>query len=212
MTIDLKQYYALYLDDFSRPSCTSGVKTYFGSLNEITQFIGELQKSGEYKKTVEAFQKYQKGQIEATHIVAYSEHKLMEPIEVIDDFKTAVIALDFEYINPYGCKYHVRIDRADISAILIKMKDCYVRCIKPSVFNFKYENEFCIGEPWHILEGGFWGHPEILAPCKKDKDIIIESRLYMAESFTEDKSESLEIFRKKPFDMNIFCEDVFGDG
>lgn len=76
----------------------------------------------------------------------------------------------------------------------------------------RYENAFCVGETWHTLEGGFWGHPKMLAVSKPSRDVIIESRLYMPESYTDEKNTAVANFHTKIFDLNIFCEDIFGDG
>ena len=52
----------------------------------------------------------------------------------------------------------------------------------------------------------------MLAVRKKNKKVYIESRLYMPESSTDDKDTVIAGFSSKPFSLNIFCEDIFGDG
>lgn len=207
-----KQYYTLYLDDYSCPSFTSGIKTYFGTLDEISFFIGKLNEDGTHENTVKAFHQYCNGQLDVTHGIAYVDHRLMEPVELIAELKQSLPPLDWEYLNPFECPYHVRVDSASVDAILIRHKNRYIRCIKASVTNFKYENTFCVGEPWHTLEGGFWGHPQMLAVSKLSRDVIIESRLYIPESYTDEKDTAVADFHTKTFDLNLFCEDIFGDG
>jgi len=93
-----------------------------------------------------------------------------------------------------------------------KHNNRYIRSIKPTVTNFRYANELIAADSWDTLEGGFWGHPEMLAVKKKNKNVIIKSHLYMPESRSDDKDNAVADFYSKPFNLNIFCEDIFGDG
>ena len=122
-----EKYYAIYLNDYSCPSCTSGTKAYFGTLDEIAYFVGKLKDNSDHADTVSAFEKYCNGQHDVTHGIAYTYHKLMEPVELLAELTMQINDLDWKYINPFGFPYRVRVDNVCGKAILVKHNSRYIR-------------------------------------------------------------------------------------
>lgn len=207
-----KQVYALFLDDYSCPSCCSGIKTYYGTLEEIKTFIDRLEATNGHGTTVKAFRDFCNGNTEVTHGIAYIWHPLMRPVKVLQEFSTKLDHPQWEYINPYGCPYEVKADTAFVKAMLVKDEDKYYRCLQAGMLNLSYFDDFDTKNPWHPLDGGFWGHPEMMNVKRQDKDFTVESRLYIKETQYDSKADALAQFESDPINFAHFSEDIFGDG
>ena len=158
-----KQYYALTLDDYSIPSTASGDKQYFGTLDEISGFINSLKEDKEraehHKGLFEAFDKFCAGDKDVTHYVAYNQHQLLRPVQLIATFEHEMQNYEWEHTNAFGFPYFMRFESAKVKHYWFKFGKKYLRCIRADMVNLQYQNT--IGN-WIEREGDYWGFPNII--------------------------------------------------
>lgn len=206
------EIYAIYLENYSCPSCTSGIKTYFGTLDEIALFIDKLSAAGKHPETVKAFGEYTAGNLKAEHVAAYTRQRLINPAELIDSYSLTLAHTEWEYINVYRCPYNMRFDSAEITARLVKLDGKYFRCVQIDAVNLAYYSEFRTENPWQPFNSGFWGYPAMMSVTKKENDFSVKNRLYIIDKRFDSEAEAVSKFKTEPIDFKGYCQDVFGDG
>lgn len=204
-----KTLYGITLDDYFTPSICSSSKTYFGSLDEIQAFIELLEDNEQYLQTKEAFKSYLEGNTEATHRVAYSEHRLLEAVDVLAEEEIKLDKTAWEFLNVWQWPQYMELDNGTIKKVLLKHGKTYLRAIKASIRGLRTaDRPDAPTNEWLELCGGFWGHPGILVA----NESTVDSTLYMKEKEYKTKKEATENFRTEPVSLDCLCEDVFGDG
>ena len=207
--IGKKTLYGINLEDHFTADFCSSTKTYYGSICEIQTFINFLEDTEQYLKTKEAFKRYLSGDTEATHYVAYREHKLIEMVELIAEEKIELNKTAWEFLNVWRWPQYMEIDSGMVSKVLLKHGKTYLRAIKASVRGLRTaDHPDAPQREWHELRGGFWGHPHILVASDND----VYSALYMKEKEYKTKKEAMEKFVAEPISLDCMCEDIFGNG
>ena len=70
--MDKKDFYGVRLNNYFSPSFCLNHKMYFGTLNNIREFIRSMRKSEQSYMIRKAFKRYMSGETDATHRVAYT--------------------------------------------------------------------------------------------------------------------------------------------
>ena len=151
-----EQYYALSLDDYATPSFCSCSKHYFGTLNEISDFMLEL---SDMLETKLAFKEYIAGNKNAKHTVAYNETQLLTPVVSHNIENYTFNNKEWTHINVYSCPYEMVADKIEIQQIIIHHEKKYLRCIKAKFYNLSYKDVYQDNKLVPIKI--FWGFPEI---------------------------------------------------
>ena len=80
-------YYRLELDDYSAAAFTSFGKYYYGTLDEIRDFIDELCSNEDFGdrfvELISAFHAFEAGQHDVKHNVAYRDVPLLVPVRLL---------------------------------------------------------------------------------------------------------------------------------
>ena len=96
-------YYRLELDDYSAAAFTSFGKYYYGTLDEIRNFITQLSNDDAFRdrfsELISAFQAFEFGQHEVTHQVAYRETPLLVPAQLLHKEKITLDNYAWEHLN-----------------------------------------------------------------------------------------------------------------
>lgn len=203
------RYYAITLENHFCPGFVSSAKRYYGTLDEIGAFINELD-TEHYRDTIDAYQAFQAGNKEAAYIVAQASQRLLEPVTLIKDAYLCLSDKAWDFTNAWDSVYPMRLKAAYLRVILIKDGNRYFRCIQPVLSGLQYKNELSGHETWES-EFPFWGHPGILfrnGPDKRD----IHSRLYLPEKQYDDVKQAVAELKSEDVDLNVVCEEIFGDG
>ena len=209
----MEQYYAVYLNDYSTPGFCSVIKEYFGTVRDIRNFVKALDKNGSFEATCKAFGRFEKGVPGAKHTVAYVQHRLLEPVEVLAKDTVSIGEKEWTFSNTYGFPYEMRFDSAFFTRVIIRLKNHYYQCIKGSVTNLAYRDGTHEFSTWTALENSFWGHPESLYSRRAGTDIITKNRLYVIEHRYDTRESALSDFKERTeLCLDGICEDVFGDG
>lgn len=208
-----EQYYALALDDYSIPSIASGSKFYFGTLCEITNFINSLKANNELARSheglLEAFNKFCAGDKEVTHYVAYNQHQLLKPVELIATFEHNMSEFEWEHRNTYGCSYYMRFKSAQVKHFWFKHEEHYLRCVKADMVDLQYKNT---KGDWLFLEGCYWGFPNTImfAPPHTFSQLAVQEKVFKTIEELRIDDENFE--PSIDVDFTEFCNDIFGDG
>ena len=211
--MDKKVFYGVRLNNYFSPSFCLNHKMYFGTLNNIREFIRSMGRSEQSYMIRMAFKRYMSGETDATHSVAYIQQKLIEDVELIAEGKVKLGPTAGEFLNVWYRPQYMKFDSALVKTALIKYEDRYFRAIKASVRGLRTSPE--VNRPkeqWIELSYGFWGHPGILSSSQEGNTYIVYSNLYMKEKEYVTKEEALEKFHTDEICLNCFCEDVFGNG
>ena len=211
--MDKKDFYGVRLNNYFSPSFCLNHKMYFGTLNNIREFIRSMRKSEQSYMIRKAFKRYMSGETDATHRVAYTQQKLIENVELIAEGKVKLGLTAWEFLNVWYRPQYMEFDSAVVKTALIKYEDRYFRVIKASVRGLRTSPE--VNRPkeqWIELSYGFWGHPGILSSVADGEKYIVYSNLYMKEKEYATKEEALSKFHTDEVCLDCLCEDVFGNG
>lgn len=229
-------YYRLELDDYSAASFTSFNKYYFGTMEDIREFINALEADERTRKNhadlIAIFHRYEQGETDLQHNVAYRKVPFLVPAKVL--YKMPAIYLDhqWEHTNLWGFPYYMRCRKAEAEHIWLQCEKQHYRCVKVRFTDLQFGT--IVGE-WDTVEDRFWGYPKILA-CEmpftwnrlaeiekelspKDLPALLEKWGYQSE---EDPNQLIprtialadkKAFEKQPDpEFSHFCDDIFGDG
>ena len=211
--MDKKVFYGVRLNNYFSPSFCLNHKMYFGTLNNIREFIRSMGRSEQSYILRKALKRYTSGETDVTHIVAYIQQKLIEDVELIAEGKVKLGATAWEFLNVWYHPQYMVIDSAVLKTALIKYEEQYLRVIKVSVRGLRTCADINRHEEeWTTLSDGFWGHPGVLSSTKDGETYMVYSNLYMKEKEYATKEEALAKFHSDKVCLDCLCEDVFGNG
>ena len=211
--MDKKVFYGVRLNNYFSLSFCLNHKMYFGTLNNIREFIRSMRKSEQSYMIKMAFKRYMSGETDATHRVAYIQQKLIEDVELIAEGKVKLGPTAWEFLNVWYRPQYMKFDSALVKTALIKYEDRYFRAIKASVWGLRTCADINrLKEEWIALSDGFWGHPGVLSSTKDGETYKVYSNLYMKEKEYATKEEALAKFHADEVCLDCLCEDIFGNG
>ena len=208
----MEDYYKIYLTDYALPGFCSGGEKYYGTLDEIKEFIITVaeKQSGDLDGLKTALELYLSGDTSAKHNVAYNNELLLTPVELKKKVEFNIGKLEWTHINIYGYPYYMKADEGTISEIVIQDGDTFVKCVKAELKNLMYKSDPPIDQ-WRKLDGCFWGFPELLQ-YNKDKDTIFSALYCVERESKEEDDPALTIGVVKELVFEEFCNNIFGDG
>lgn len=208
-----EKYYVFQLDDPACPGFCSFNKIYVGTEATLNVVANNLEKEQHYPETVAALRSYFKGNTKATHNIAYSEMKILTPIKIASEHKTAFDKKRWTHINIWGFPYEMKCDAGMIHQIVFKYENKYYRCIRAWLKNLCYES---VGGEWHQLTGGFWGNASILdvAHASDTADFTFNNLLYVTEeTYKGDLHTAIDdMLKEDKISMKGICDEIFADG
>ena len=180
----MSRYFVVCLDDYSASPICPGNKTYYGTKEEVADFIKAIEKD---KKSLE---------------ISIGQRSVNCIEKTVAILKNHV----WEHINTWGFLYMMKADEIVAEQMLIKVKNKYYRCIKPTFQNLQYSTE---DNNWMTVGNRLWGFPntyEITA----DKH---RYRLYaMEQEYTDIYEAQQDINDVTKITLETACDDIFGDG
>lgn len=207
-----KQLYRLCLDDFSSASFCSFEKYYFGTLDDIKNFIDAIRSdeklAEKFANLINTFDKYMAGEKNIKHNVAYREMPFLVRAKCLDTTESMLTNYNWEHINTWQWPYDMRCKEAKSSHVWISCQGEYMRCIRTEFIDLEYEH---FNGRWDE-PGMIWGYPHQI---EFDNNRTY-NRLFVAEKLFKNKTESLEDIEKFKInpDPNFkeVLDDIFGDG
>lgn len=206
-----KQLYEIRLEDYSFPRHMSAVKSYYGTMDNITALAEHLNADDDtrvrYNETIEAVKNYD-GTNVPVHNVAGHEVPILIPVREISRFETQLTDQSWFYLAHGNEVYPCRADTVDVCQILIRTSSDYVRCLRAEVSNLL----IC----YHILG---WiqhndltkGFPGIITP---DGDRHIMNLFAPIKHYTLDQQAqaTADMAAINKNDLSVFSADMIGVG
>lgn len=208
-----KQMYRLLLDDYSAASFTSMSKEYFGTLDEIAEFMSALADDKDdcenQKELLGAYTKFCNGEKDITHNVAYREVPFLVRAKTLCSSKTEVFDYSWEHLNTWHFPYYMKCDRAESTHIWLSCRGEYYRCIQTSFTNLCYSD---LGDEYNPMGSMIWGFPQQIA----GRNGNLRNRLFVVEKRFKNKFEAMRDYASFEANKDVcFAEilnDIFGDG
>ena len=198
-----EKIYHIELDDCATPAFVTFGKDYYGTMNDVEEFISKF-KPGERQELVEAFREYKQGNFNVEIPVGFWKSKMLEEVKVYGKKQMSYGEYKWEHTNIWGFPYYMKCDALQSSHYWIKDGKKLCRIIKVKFTNLQYKNT--IGEYKEI--GMIWGFPHIIAFGRYNTLMVVEKQF---ETVKELK-ENMRLFNcVSDMDFNAFCNDIFAD-
>ena len=206
-------YYRLELDDYSAAAFTSFGKYYYGTLDEIRNFITQLSNDDAFRdrfsELISAFQAFEFGRHDVTHKVAYREVPLLVPARLLHKEKITLDNHAWEHLNTWRWPYNMRCEKVESEHLWFACGREYCRAAKAVFTNLQYAGT--VGQ-WNDVGDMLWGFPGILT-----RDLSgFRNRLAEPEEYFKSRAEAQQDWEAFTFapdpDYTEFCNDIFGDG
>lgn len=208
-----EKYYQFNLDDYSAPSCTSGIKHYYGTVNDCNDLINELKDDKNCDAIKQAFIKFLSGDKDCKHYAGFVEMQLARPGKIIKERDFTADNIEFRYENSYGFYYDIKADKARFSVEVFKGTDGKFAVIYYATITDAKLKSTELKDKWSLLGNIIWGHPGIIKVNKQNGVCELSNTLAVLDSAydTLEEAEKYLSEMKQP-DLQSFFEDVFGDG
>lgn len=208
-----EKYYQFNLDDYSAPSCISGIKHYYGTVDDCRDLLNEIKDDKNCETIEQAFSKFLSGDKECTHYACYNEVQLAKPGKIIKEREFTADNIEFRYENSYGFYYDIKADKARFSVKVFKNIDGKFAVIYYATITDANLKSTVFKDKWSPLGNMILGHPGIIKVNKQNGICELINTLAVLDT-TYDAQEEAEKYLseiKRP-DLQSFFEDVFGDG
>jgi len=205
-----KQIYRLSLDDYATPGFISFTKGYYGTIEDIEGLVCAIRDDetnpNDYLSSI--FDRYKSGEKDITHNAAYKERPFLQKARCIEKRTSFLYQHRWEHINIWNCPYEMKCTKAESTHIWLSCHRKFVRCIKTTFTNLRYES---FGGKYKGINM-LWGYPHQIEFEKN----TTYNRMYVVEKTFNSRTELLADIEN--FELNpdpIFTEvlnDIFGDG
>lgn len=200
----MNKIYHIELDDYSTPAFVSFGKNYYGTMEDIEEFISKF-KDDENGELVKAFQEYKDGNRDVEITVAYKKRKMLEEVKIYGSKEINSGSFEWEHTNIWGFPYYLRCESLNSLHFWIKSGVILYRVIKAKFTNLQYKN--AIGE-WSDINS-IWGFPHIIEFGMYNTLMVVEK---MFDTVQELKNDMQNFNSIEDMDFTSFCNDIFGDG
>ena len=199
----MNKVFHIELDDYAKPSIVSFGKSYFGTMDDIEEFISKFDEEDD--ELVKAFQEYINGNKDVEITVAFNKRKMLEEVKVYGSKELVSGGFKWEHINIWGFPYYLRCEGLNSKHYWIKSHTDYYRIIKARFRKLQYKNTM---DEWSDIDS-IWGYPHIIEFGMYNTLMVIEKRFDTLKELKEDMKQFNSI---KDMDFTSFCNDIFGDG
>ncbi len=208
-----ENYYQFNLDDYSAPSCASGIKHYYGTVDNCKDLLNVINDDKNCDEIKQAFTKFLSGDRDCKHYAGFVETQLAIPGKIIKERDFAADNIEFRYENSYGFYYEINADKAKFSVKVFKSIDGKFAVIYYATITDAKLKSTEIKDRWSLLGNMIWGHPGIIKVNNQNGICELSNTLAVLDSTyeTQEETEKYLSEMKQP-DLQSFFEDVFGDG
>lgn len=208
-----ENYYQFNLDDYSAPSCTSGIKHYYGTVDNCKELLNAIKDDKNCDAIKQAFTNFLSGDKDFKYYAGFVEMKLASHDKIIKEREFAADNIKFRYENANGFYYEIKADKARFSVKVFKYIDGKFAVIYYTTITDAKLKSTEIKDKWSPLGNMIWGHPGIIKVNNQNGICELSNTLAILDS-TYDSQEEAEKYlseMKQP-DLQSFFEDIFGDG
>ena len=195
----MNKIYHIELDDYSTPAFVSFGKNYYGTMEDIEEFITKF-KDDENDELVKAFQEYKDGNRDVEITVAYRKRKMLEEVKVYGSKEINSGSFEWEHTNVWGFPYYLRCESLNSLHFWIKNGVILYRVIKARFTNLQYKNT--IGE-WTDINA-IWGFPHIIEFGMYNTLMVVEKKFDTVKELKKDMQNFTHGVRNYTI-LYIFC-------
>ena len=209
-----KQFYRTYLEDYSFPRHASVVKPYYGTEEDLENFINHLASDGwtskRYKEYIEAAYTYDTDDDPYVTVasIAGQIYPVMTPVREIGRFETTLSSQKWIYTNYHGKVFPCRAASVDVCQVLLQTDHGYERCLKVKLTGFSvcYHT---IG--WVELTGDTKGFPGVVTYDGNNHTmtLFVSQDIY---SFDEMATAASDLVDTNCIDLAAITADILGEG
>ena len=117
-------YYRLELDDYSAAAFTSFGKYYYGTLEDLRCFFGELahdeKLKKQFKELLSTFQAFEEGQQDLSHSIAYRKVPFLVPAQLLHREPVTLENYKWTHTNTGDKPYYMRCDKVRTSLACLR--------------------------------------------------------------------------------------------
>lgn len=208
---DNKNIYQIKLEDYCRPRYSSAIKGYYGTMEELIEFVLRLEDnehaSSRYHETIDAMEFYDLDN-EVTHTMAGQTLPVLTPAQEVCRFETTLDNQYFNYQTASGAMYPCYISGADVCQTLICTAGGYERCIKASISNLRICNH---GVGWMCANNLIKGFPGVIT---WDGEHHILTLAVSQEHYEFDELDIAmeDVVDRSKIDLSFVIADVVAEG
>ena len=205
-----RQFYEICLEDYSAPRCMSIIKSYYGTMDDISELINYLRSDGSicmrYRETIEAVQNYDEAKI-PVHSVAGRVFPILTPVQEVSRFETQLEDHQWNYTTQNSEVYPFHADKIDICQILLRTNTNYVRCLRAQASNLSICRQ---GMSWICPGDGIYGFPGIITQDggRHMMQLFAAQQHYRLELLTKATADLADINK---IDLSVFSADMLGE-
>lgn len=208
-------YHLIELKDCACPSFCSFTKPFHGRLSDIKGLMEALagdNEKGCHDEILDAFRAWEQGTSEVTHKVTYRECRLLTAEELIACEDRTFENVIWKHTNIWDVVYELKAESIDVSQIVVKQEDRYIRCIRPVFENLMVRTPdapIARMRQWRPVGDRFWGYPHMMVLQGR----YTYPRLFMEQGHFFDPEEALRDLKDETkIDFAVVMEELFGDG
>ena len=135
-------YYRLELDDYSAAAFTSFGKYYYGTLEDLRCFFGELahdeKLKKQFKELLSTFQAFEEGQQDLSHSIAYRKVPFLVPVQLLHREPVTLENYKWTHINTWDRPYYMRCDEVKSEHLWLACDGEYCRATKAMFSRLQY--------------------------------------------------------------------------
>ena len=206
-------YYRLELDDYSAAAFNSFGKYYYGTMEDLCGFFGELENHKDFKEQfkdlISTFKAFEEGQQHLNHCVAYRDVPFLVPVRLLHKTKISLENHKWVHTNTWRRPYDMRCAKVESEHLWLACGREYCRVTKAVFTKLQYAG--AIGQ-WKDVGTMLWGFPCILTGDSSGfRSWLAEPERHF-KTMAEARRDQ-EAFSHDPDpDFSEFCNDIFGDG
>lgn len=110
-------YYRLELDDYSAAAFTSFGKYYYGTLEDLRCFFGELahdeKVKKQFKELLSTFQVFEEGHQDLSHSIAYRKVPFLVPAQLLHREPVTLENYKWTHTNTWDKPYYIAVTKSD---------------------------------------------------------------------------------------------------
>lgn len=201
------ELYCVTLDDYANPSFVSFSKDYYGTLNQVAEFVDNLKSEcpDTMSQIINAFEEYKNGNEKVQIFVAQHYVKFLEKVDFIGEKILENGKYEWEHLNIYRFPYEMRCDKVIVTLYWIKTKKKYLRIYKAQFTNLQYKSiatgkwndcDWAIGFPCIYMDG--------------TNSLMISEKAF--DTLDEVQADMASLSSVEDVDFTEFCNDIFADG
>lgn len=203
--------YELKLEDYSTPRYMPAIKSYYGPMSDIIEFMNRLDDdpntSSRYKDTLDAAEFYDLDN-EVTHTVAGQTLSVFTPVNEISRLETTQENAEWTYKAFNGTIYPCKASNIIVRQSLVQSESGYELCVQANIIGLQVCYP-CIG--WICPNGAIKGFPGMVT-FSDNSHCMALSVSQAHYDYEEYELAMVAAMDPHSVDLSILIADIIGEG